>query len=574
MKNFKISIVLLISVVTNLNMTKMKSVRLLVFIFLIPSYSYCQKNIEWITHFGSSTPYYGIEQGRYIITDPEGNIYVAGEFAETILIDGKILISNGGKDIFLAKLNPLGKVLWLKNIGGTNGDWCGGLCLDENSNIFLTGTFRGKITIDKSVFNSISWYDIFLTKINKDGQIIWSKAFIGDGGNSTNAITKDINGYLYLTGYYSQELYFDNVQLYGPTARSDLFVVKLNADGKVIWAKSTKGNANNYGNSITSDNNGHLYLTGFMWDSVYFDSHLLVSTNSLGLLQVYVTKINASTGEFLWAIGGGGSGWSEGTSVEVDNNGDVVLGGWYRNDLYFGNDFLTNGGNDNGPDDIFIAKFDSNGSLKWLITTRCNLYSTCNDLTINTDNDIFLTGLFRGNILIGDTLYYSTVPSYHDIYVLKLDKNGIIKWFKSFGGDSPMNDIGFGITNLDSNIFITGFYSSNSWFDDKLLNCNGASDVFVVKLSNTDESIPDDEIGDINVFPNPCSGTLFIDLNNNLSSFQIRLLDLTGRELFFKTTINEPFSTVNLSNHSAGIYFLTIHDLINNTSITKIIIKE
>jgi hypothetical protein len=552
----------------------MKSSRLLVLIFLLPTYSFCQKNIDWITHFGSSTPYYGVEQGRYIVPDSEGNIYVAGEFAEAILIDGKTIISNGDKDIFLAKLNSSGKVIWLKNFGGTKGDWCGGICLDENSNVFLTGTFRGKITIEESAFNSASWYDIFLTKINKNGQIIWSKAFIGDGGNSTNAITRDINGYLYLTGYYSQKLYFDNIQLQGPTARSDLFVVKLDEDGNIIWAKSTKSNANNYGNSITSDNNDNLYLTGFMWDSVYFDNHLLVSTNSLNLLQAYVTKMNAITGEFLWAVGGGGDGWSEGKSVAVDNNGDVVLGGWYRNDIFFGNDFLTNGGNDNGPDDIFIAKFDSDGSLKWLNTTRCNLYSTCNDLTINTDNDIFLTGLFRGEILIGDTIYYSTVPSYHDIYVLKLDKNGICKWFKSFGGDSPMNDIGFGIAHLDSNIFITGFYSSNSWFDDRLLNCSGASDIFIVKLSNTEKSIPEAEIGDINIFPNPCSGTLFIDLNNNISSYQIRLLDFTGRELLLKNIINEPFSTVNLSDYSAGMYFLHIHDLNNKTSITKKIIKE
>ena len=552
----------------------MKRVRLLVILVFLPLYSLCQKNIEWITHFGSSTPYYGVELGRDIVTDSEGNIYVAGEFAESILFDGKKLISNGDKDVFLVKLNPLGKVLWMTNFGGTKGDWCGGICLDENSNIFLTGTFRGKITLGDSIFNSNSWYDIFLTKINTNGQSVWSKAFIGDGGNSTNAITRDNDGHLYITGYYQEKLNFENYQLQGPTARSDLFVLKLNSDGKVIWAKSTKSNANNYGNSIVSDDDGHLYLTGFMWDSVYFDSHLLISTNSLGLAQAYITKMDASSGDFIWAIGGGGDGWSEGTSIAFDNNGDVVLSGWYRNDLYFDNDSVTNGGNNDGPDDIFIGKFDNLGRLKWLKTTICNLYSNSNDLTINSNNDIFLTGYFRGQIIIGGLVFWSTVPSFYDIYVLKLDKDGLLKWFKSFGGDSPMNDIGYGINIFNSSIFLTGFYSSNSWFDYKLLNCNGASDIFVLKLSDTLKIISEDKTEDFLIYPNPCSNSFFIKMNNANLSYQFKLFDIAGREMPIKSLIQLQLSEIDITNLPGGVYFLNIHDLNNKSFIKRKIIKE
>lgn len=553
----------------------MRKVRLLLICIFLPIFSLCQENIEWITHFGSATPYYGSEYGQNIVADKEGNVYVSGEFSKSFIIDNRELVSNGGDDVFLAKLNPSGKVLWIKKFGGVDYDWCGGICIDENSNIFLTGTFRKQITLGDSVFiSSKNGYDFFLTKIDENGIVIWSRAFIGEGDNSTTTITNDNNGYIFLSGYYNNTLKFDNYQLNGPHARSDLFVTKLNTNGQVIWANSTRSNANNFGNSIASDKDGHLYLTGFMWDSVYFDNHLLISTNSLGLDQAFVSKIDATTGEFLWAIGGGGDGWSEGSTVAVDNNGDVVISGWYRNDVFFNDDSLTNGGNDNGPDDIFIAKFNSQGSLKWLKTTRCNLYSGSNGLTINSNNDIFLTGYYRGLIRVGVSNYQSTVSSYYDIFALKLNQDGQFKWFKSFGGDSPMNDIGYGITHYNNSIFITGMYSSNSWFDNIFLNCNGASDIFILKLSNT-SGILENEIENIDIYPNPCSNAIFVNFKNKDASFcQIRLFDIVGREIFVKSFLNSQSFEIDMTNFSRGIYFLHFQDLNNNKSITKKIIKN
>lgn len=547
---------------------------LIIILVFIPLLTFCQKDVEWIAHFGSSSPYYGIELGRKIITDVDGNLYVAGEFADSIYFDGKKLISNGDKDIFLAKINSTGTILWIKNFGGMEADWSGGLCIDENSDIFLTGTFRGEITLGDSVYNSNSWYDIFLLKISNDGQIIWSRAFIGDGGNSTNAITKDNNGYIYITGYYQNNLKFDNFQLIGPTARSDLFIVKLNTDGNVIWAKSTKSNANNYGNSIIADNIGHLYLTGFMWDSVYFDDHLLVSTS---MMQAYISKVDAFSGKFLWAIGGGGAGWSEGNSIVIDSDDNAILTGWYRNELYFGNKSVSNGGNDIGPDDIYISKFDSTGNLIWVKTAKSDLYSNAYDITLNANDDIYLTGYYRGLLKIEDLVFQSTVPDYYDICVLKFDKNGDFGWLKSFGGDSPMNDIGYGITLYDNDIFIAGMYSSNSWFDKNYLNCNGASDVFIVKLSDlTNSNINiEKQNEEISVYPNPCSSKIFVKFKSpKLFNYQLKLYNSFSHEIYNKNITDIDLINIDLNNFPSGIYFLQIQNIEKHNTINKKIIKK
>jgi hypothetical protein len=576
-----------------------KRIRILLLLVLLPLYCQCQEKIEWITHFGSSATEYLYETGRKVRTDIDGNIYVAGEFAEAFKFGNIKLSSVGGRDIFIAKLDSNGVIKWIKNFGGKYNDWMGSIWVDANSNIFLTGTFKDQIIVNNSVIKVNGQnnpdpheYNSFIIKINKDGETIWIRVLSGRNNEITSVIDDD-HGYVYIAGHYLGPLKFDNYQiLEGPIGRSDLFVIKLDSDGKLIWTTATKSNANNYANAITYDSKGYLYITGFMWDSVYFDHHLLVSTNSLGLMQAFVAKILPSNGNFLWAVGGGGKGWSEGTSIAVNNKSEIVLSGWYRKDLFFNNESLSNNGNDNGPDDTFIAKFNDQGILLWLKKASCNLYSKSNDLTINKNDDIILTGYFRGNILIGDKMYKSTVPSYYDIYVLNLSTVGNLNWFKSFGGDSPMNDIGYGVTSDKNNLFITGMYSSNSWFDNNQINCKGASDIFVLKLSNTTKDMteyvsedyvdttkiipeekPESKPGIMLLYPNPCSKILYIQTDNDTSLFQIKILNLSGREIITQKLLKLNVNEINVSNLSPGIYFLQLQNLNSRKILNKKFIK-
>lgn len=559
----------------------MQKFRILSVLLLLPMCSFSQENIEWITHFGSPSIYYGVELGRKTETDSEGNIYVAGEFADVIKFGDVEWASNGNKEIFLVKLDSNGIVQWFRNFGGTEADWCGDICIDDSLNIYLAGTFREKISIGDSIFTSpggFPGYDFFVAKINKDGQIIWSKASNGNGGNSASSITKDKDGFIYLTGYYNDTLAFDNYELLGPIGRSDLFVIKLNENGDIIWANTTKSNANNFGNDIVSDNIGNLYMVGFMWDSVYFDNHLLAST---GISQTFLCKINANTGNFLWAIGGGGNGWHEGKSITVDNNGDIIINGWYRNDLYFSNNSISNGGNDNGPDDIYVAKFDNSGNNIWIKTAKSNLYSNSYDLITNSQNDIYLTGKFRGLLQIESSTFQSTVSSYFDICVLKLDEDGSLQWFKSFGGNSPMNDIGYSLSLFNNNVIVSGMYSNNSWFGNSLLSCNGASDIFVLKLSNTTNNTIINRVDKENirtkvlVYPNPSSNSLFIKTNEDkITRYKIKIHDVNGNVVFIDNDSYSNLIEINISTFSPGLYVLYITDMDSNTIIRRKFIKN
>jgi len=559
----------------------MRKFVLIVILFLLRFSSYGQENIEWITHFGSPSIYYGVELGRKIESDSEGNIYVAGEFADIIRFGDIEWISNGNKDIFLVKLDSNGIVQWFKNFGGIEADWCGDICVNDNMDIYLSGTFRESIIIGDSIFTSpggFPGYDFFITKINKEGDIIWAKASTGNGSNSVSSITEDKEGNIYLAGYYNHTISFCNEELLGPIGRSDLFVFKLDENGDFVWSKTTTSNANNFGNAIVSDHRGYLYLAGFMWDSVYFDNILLVST---GVAQSFLLRMDATTGNFLWAKGGGGNGWHEANSVIVDNSGDILINGWYRGDLVFEENIVTNGGNDNGPDDIYIAKFDSLGKNIWIKTARSNLYSDSYDIVTNEQNDIFLTGKFRGVLEIDNQSYYSSNSPYFDICVLKLTQDGDLEWFKSYGGDSPMNDIGYGIEYWEGSVIVTGMYSSNSYFDDNHLNCNGASDIFILKLSNTTEStiinsvINYNTFLDIIVYPNPASNNIFIEIYEDISTkYRVKVLDINGTTVIHKEISFSNFTEINTSTLKPGLYFLHVIDLTTKKFIIKKIIRK
>lgn len=546
---------------------------ILILIIFLPVITFGQENVEWITRMGGSHPNDGYDIGRKIIHDNEGNLYVVGEFTDSIVIDGIKLISNGKeRDIFLAKLNPKGKVLWLKNFGGIEADcYSGGICIDANSNIYLTGNFKGEISIGNSVYKNNEWWDIFLLKLSNDGQLIWSRAFIGDGGNKTSSITNDKEGNIYITGYYSKNLTFDNYFLEGPTARSDLFVVKFNSNGNVIWAKSTRSNANIFGICIKNDNKGHLYLTGFMQDSVYFDSHLLVSS---GFAQAYISKIDTYSGEFIWAVGGGGDGWSEGNALAIDSEDNIVLSGWYRNEIYFGNNSVSNGGDDNGPDNIFIVKFDSTGRLIWIKTTEANKYSDINDITTNKKDEIFLTGNFNGILAIEDSVYQSKFISFSDIFVLKFNKNGDFGWFKSFGADNRPRfyDKGFGITSFNNSLYITGMYSGDIWFDEKFLYCNGGSDIFITKLSETNTD--DTQRNILLIYPNPSLDIINVKFKNPESiEYQLKVYNSLSYEIFSKDVLDSDEINIDLKNCPSGMYTLQFLNLENFSIINKKIVK-
>jgi hypothetical protein len=147
-----------------------------------------------------------------VAIDGANNLFITGSFTGTIDFDLGVgvynLTSNSGgyNDIFILKLNALGNFIWAKNIGGNSYDFGKSITLDAMANIYITGSFSGTVDFNTSpsIYNlsTNGGDDVFISKLDSTGSLIWAKNFGGFVSDVGNAIALDVSGNLYTTGFY------------------------------------------------------------------------------------------------------------------------------------------------------------------------------------------------------------------------------------------------------------------------------------------------------------------------------------------------------------------------------------
>lgn len=264
--------------------------------------------------------------------DKLGNPVITGNYLSPIvsfcndtLREDTTLNMNEVGSIFLVKYDPMGNVLWAKNTKSKKQDYGNSIAIDISNNIYLTGTYVS----DTILFDFDTLYNtapvvsgiqnFFLAKYNSSGNLLWVKSADTAVGN---CVAIDSYGNAIVTGYYGQTTTFDGHSLSGP-GYTDIFLVKYDSSGNVLWAKSEGGLNNNFGNGVATDTHGNSYVTGYYEEPTNFGIFPL-SLNPSGLANIFIAKYD-SAGNVLWAKGPGGNGNNLGYSVSTDIKGDVYL---------------------------------------------------------------------------------------------------------------------------------------------------------------------------------------------------------------------------------------------------------
>ncbi len=240
----------------------------------------------------------GYNSGRSVAIGADGDVYVLGNFGNSSLILGTTTLTNpnvGSYDLFLVKYNSAGAVLWVISAGGSDSDLGVSITTDIAGNVYATGEFRstaisfGTVTLINS---SVGNFDIFLVKYDSIGTLLWAKKEGGSNYDGGYSVVDDETGNLYLTGYFlSSTIVFGTTTLTNAGTR-DVFLVKYDTSGNVLWAKSAGGNSDDYGYSVAADGTGNVYVTGyFVSPTITFGSTLI----NAGDLDMYIAKIGLST---------------------------------------------------------------------------------------------------------------------------------------------------------------------------------------------------------------------------------------------------------------------------------------
>ena len=215
------------------------------------------QGLEWVAPFQGES-----EEIPYdIAVDLSGNVLTTGYIEGGTDFDpseGELnLTAVDEEDIFISKLDGEGNLVWARRIGGENSELGYGIDTDGEGNVIVTGFFQGSVDFDPGedefILTTPPSSDVFVLKLSPDGNFLWAKSFSGVLDEIGFDITVDESGNLYITGEFGGTVDFDPgpgvFEIASVDAR-DVFVVKLDQDGDLDWARSFGGDSQDVGLSI------------------------------------------------------------------------------------------------------------------------------------------------------------------------------------------------------------------------------------------------------------------------------------------------------------------------------------
>lgn len=272
-------------------------------IFII-KYNY-QGDIVWSKKIGGT----GNETINSITTDANDNIYLAGSFGSTTLnLDAVNLSKTGGDNLFVAKLNNNGTTVWAKTATATGTESATAIKTDLAGNVYFGGTFKDStITFGNTILNNGGGTDIFVAKLDSSGNIVWAKNNSnGVEDDYLSCLVLDSDNNIYLAGDFNSTKIkigaseVNNTEADAGTASTfgDGFIAKLDTDGNDLWIKTITGSKSEGVYDMAIDSNGALILSGYSL-SPSLSSGQSTITGSKG----YLTKLDRTTGNTTWLIG-------------------------------------------------------------------------------------------------------------------------------------------------------------------------------------------------------------------------------------------------------------------------------
>ena len=529
---------------------------------------------KWAVKAGGT----GTEEGKAIATDKAGNVYVTGYFKNTATFGSLTsVVSLGGHDAFVAKYDSSGNALWVNTLGGTDADEGYGIAADTLGNIYVAGTFGGTVTVGAGTLTSTGSFDVFVLKYNTSGTLLWARSAGGASADNAYGIATNKTGEIFITGKFNTSTTFGSTTLTS-TGQDDIFIAKYDNSGNVLWAKKAGSTSGDLAKSISIDDSGNLYITGNFSGTATFLGSTNVSLTSSGQWDAYIAKYDPA-GNVLWAKKGGGSNHDHGLSVAVDLSGNSYITCYTQStSVNFGGKTFTS----SGQWDIFVAKYNTSGSISWLKKLGGNQYDYAYGIAADKAGQIILTGGFANTVAFGSVSLTSTNTDIEDMFAAKMDSTGTVLWAMKAGAAGNQYVWGNAVTTDNiGDIYLTGSYEGTAAFGSTSLASSGGDesygeDIFIAKINQNNITTGLTAYGyfsDISIYPTITTGIINI-AGENIKS--VKIINSLGQTIInnSKNDCKNCRTAIDLSVYKNGIYFIKIETENNRIVIKKVIISH
>jgi uncharacterized delta-60 repeat protein len=413
-----------------------------------------------------------------------------------------VLVSHGYNDIFIARYNPDGTLVWAKNVGGLKRDKGIGITTLSDDSTVVTGRFDESSTFgegepNETVLVSHGSRDIFIARYFPDGTLAWAKRAGGSGTDYGFGITALSDTSTVVTGCFRVSATFGegeaNETVLVTNGGYDIFLARYNPDGTLEWAKRAGGYKDREGGSgITTLSDNSVVITGNFNSTATFgegepNETILVANGYWH--EIFIARYNPD-GTLAWAKRESGTGNCSGTGITTLSDDSTVVTGRFRGTMTFGEGepnetvLVTDGGYD-----IFIARYNPDGSLAWAKSAGSYYGDHGISLTTLSDNSFAVTGYFNISATFGEGEPNETVlvsEGDRDLFVARYNPDGTLDWVIRAGGINV--DEGFGIASLsDNSLVVTGRYRDIATFGQDELNQTvltsaGSYDIYIARF--------------------------------------------------------------------------------------------
>jgi hypothetical protein len=401
---------------------------------------------------------------RGVAVDREGNVFVAGEGFGDLRLDskpdGKLVKGRGELDFFVAKLDPRGRFLWAHLAGGAKTDRGYAVATDAAGNCYVTGHYESAdAEFSGTKLPQRGGYDIFVAKYDRAGQLAWIRTAGGKGYDHGHGIAIDGRGDVLICGAVEGDAEFGGVAFPNGNG-SRLYCAKYRADGSFVWAKISTGAATGAGQGIAVDAAGNSYVAGHNTGAGKIGQQALASTGGTSATLVKFS----SEGEALWVTQQLGAPSFHFHEVACDASGRVWAVGMFRGTVKIsGGSFTTASDTDR---DALICHYDTAGKLRWSQVGHGPATDYALGVATDGKGNCFVTGEFSASFTLGRETLQTRGST--DIYVAKFDAAGALRWLSQSGGPGSDNAYSI-VCDTAGNLVLAGSYVGAAKFDDHVV---------------------------------------------------------------------------------------------------------